>query len=130
MSCPSVTEDLRIHVGIQVGGGYKVLFKFSAEGFVQTTENGCRIMCVNGLACESHLEHGGNQRCRNAVSRDVGHEDAELIGFGYEKIVEISRDCAHRQITGRDIKPGKSRHLTRKDGSLNLLGDLQLFLDG
>ena len=60
---------------------------------------------------------------------DVGDENAKMISFERQEIVEIPRNGAHGKITRCDFNPRVARNFTRKNGCLNLFRDFQLFLN-
>ena len=75
-----------------------MLFELAAEGAVQPGENAHEIVGVSRLACESNLEHGGNQRSRHAVSSDVGDQNADALFVHAKEIVEIAGYGAHGRV--------------------------------
>jgi hypothetical protein len=84
---------------------------------------------MGSLSCESHLEHGGNQRGRHAMTGDVGHQNADAPVVHNQKIVKVSGDGAHGYITRNDFQAGEAGHFARQNGRLDLVGDLQLLIN-
>src|SRR5580700_5481108 len=125
-----VADDLRIKVRVQIGCGDEVIFKLPAESLVQSGEHASWILSVNGLAREGDFEHGSDKRGRNAVPSHVGDENAEMIPFECQEIVEIARDGAHGEIARSDYDPGAARNIARQDGCLDLLGNFEFLLNG
>jgi len=124
-----ITDDLCIEISVQIGCSDEVLFEFSAKSLVQANEHAFRILSVGCLRGKSDLQHGSDERGRDAVTGDVGDENAELIACERKEIVEIAGDGAHGQITRGYFDSGQPRNFTRQDGCLNLLGDFKFFLN-
>ena len=124
-----VADNLGIKVRVQISGGDEVIFKLSAQSLVQSGEDACRVLRVSGLARKGDFEHGSDQRGRNAVPGDVGDENAEMIPFERQEIVEVARDSAHWEIPRGDFDPSPARDVPRQNGCLDLLSNLKLFLD-
>src|SRR5580704_8676974 len=63
------------------------------------------------------------------MAGNVCDEDAKLLAFEHEKIVEISCDGTHRKVARGNFYSGEARDYARKNRCLDLLGNLKLFLD-
>src|SRR6266478_1037655 len=124
-----VAQDQLVQVDENVGRGDEVLLKFPAKGAIQTGEDARGIFRVRRLSRKSDLEHGGDQRRGHAVTGDVGDQDADSSFVDHEKIVEVAGDGAHRQVARCDFEARELRHFPRQYRGLNLIGDLQLFID-
>ncbi len=81
------------------------------------------------LPRESYLEHGCDQCGGYAMPGDVGNQDADTLFVDHQKIVKVSGDSAHGQIAGDDFQAGELRDFAGQNGRLNLVGDLQFFVD-
>src|SRR5271169_4772601 len=106
MARARVADDFFVKINIQVRRGDEVIFKLSAESVVQSGNDTSRLLGVRDLTCKSDFEHRCDKRGGNAMAGNVGDEDAQLIAIENEKIVEISRDCAHGQVASRDFDSG------------------------
>src|SRR5579863_8508009 len=129
MARAGVPNHFRVEIRIEIGCCDKVIFEFSAQSFVQPGKHARRVIGVAGLAGKRDFKHRSNQGGGDAVSGDVGDENAKMISFERQEIVEISRNGAHGKITRCDFDPGAASNFARKNGCLNLLRDFQLFLN-
>ena len=104
--------------------------ELAAERAVQARENARGIVGVSRLARESDLQHGGDQGGGNAMSSDVGDQNADALFIDPKEIVEIAGNGVHGQIARSNFESRERRDAVRKRGGLNPAGDFQLFVDG
>src|SRR5216683_2396100 len=121
-------EFLQVHKNI--GCGDEVLFKSPAKRVIQPAKHTGGIFRVGSLTRESHFEHGGDQRRGHAMTGDVGHQNSDAPVVHNQKIVKIPGDGAHGYITRNDFQASEAGLFARQNGRLDLVGDLQFFVDG
>jgi len=76
------------------------------------------------------LNHGGNQSGGEAVARDVGDENADVLLVDLNEIVEVPGDRGPRGIARGDLETGKRRDGVREDRELDLSGHLEFIVEG
>src|SRR5215467_3594992 len=128
--CGGVTHKVLFQVHKEISRRDKVFLKFAAKRGVQPGQQAGRVMRVSQLAGKGDLEHGGNQRGRNAVSGDVSYQKAHAPLIDFEEVVEVACYSSHRRVAGGNFEASPFGHALWKDGRLNPAGDFQLFVDG
>src|SRR5258706_646365 len=87
------------------------------------------MLSVRLLASKSALQHRSDKGGGNAVAGDVGDENAELIAFEHEEIIEIAGNSTHREIASSDFQASDAGHFTRENRRLDLARNFKLFVD-
>ena len=93
-----------------------------AECFVGLGENIGSRSAEHCTALQNGLGNHHKQRCRNALSGDVGNDETEMIFVDQEEIIEVSADLSGRLHNRIDIKlmPVRvRRECMRQHGRLN-----------
>jgi hypothetical protein len=78
--------------------------------------------------------HGGvdrrhEERRRNALARDVGHEEREPSAGEREEVEVVAADLAGRDVARGDVEPRDTREVAGQDLPLDRRGELELPLD-
>src|SRR5271165_2943545 len=125
-----VAHDFAVEIGVEISGGDKVLFKLSAQRFIQAGQDAFGMPGVRFLSGESDLEHGSDDGGGHAVAGNVGNQNAELVVAEHQEIVKIAGHRAHGQITRGDLRARENRHGAGQNRGLDLARDGQLAVDG
>jgi hypothetical protein len=97
----------------------------AAERAIHARQHETGIVEPPGLSHECNLHHRCHQRRRDAVTRDVGDQDAQSIRSLGVKVVEVAADVAHRQIARGDTETGGIRKGVRQNGLLDLSSEFE-----
>ena len=88
----------------QIGCGDELIAQLLGESSFHSAQYCSRIIRAGHHRLHRHLDHRGNQGGRNAVSGDIGDEEASPVWVDSDKPVEISSDSGHRIISGADAQ--------------------------
>ena len=115
MSRSRVTDDFCVKISVQISRSDEVVYEFSAERLIQRGKNQFGMLRVRLLSGESDFQHGSDDGGGHAVTGNIRNENAELIFFQREEIVEIAGDRTHREITSGDVQTSDAGHFARKN---------------
>lgn len=104
-------------------------FQLPAERTIQTIENAGWIVRVSRLSREGDLQHRGDEGGGDAVSSNVGDQNADPPFIDAKEIIEIAGNGAHGHVTCSNFEPFKHGDILREYRELKLAGDLQLPVD-
>ena len=124
-----VTEGGGGGVEEDVGGGDELALGVAVEDGVHAGEERGGVGGVGALRGGCEFDHGGDERSGDAVTGDVGDEEAGLLGVGDEEVVEVSGDGGHGDVAGGYLEVVGGGIGGGEDVGLDAAGDFEFFLD-
>src|SRR5262249_2932161 len=110
-----VAQNSPFQINEEIRRSDEMLFEFATKRAVESRENERGIMSMCGLRGKSDFEHGSDERGGNAVHGNIGDENSKALVIYGQEIVKVSRDGAHRDITGCDFKTSLRRNRFREN---------------
>src|ERR1017187_860583 len=114
----------------QVRCGSELASQLSREYAIQAAEYARGVMGKDGNGLHRHFDHGRDERRRDAMPRDVCHQNAQMVAVCPDELVKIARDRGHGMVSSSNTQVLKLGNAGRKNRRLYLPGSLQFSLDG